>query len=366
MLKKIIAWFMICAMLVSLSPVLATASAADTPSIEAILNNYHQKSFEAQQDADDTSSRSRSTSNQKTLEEETVDTLTAAGYEAYNVTASNYDELEAALQTDFAEMGLSEDCSYVVVVSGEDTSTSNSSGQRATGSSYDIVPAPDGSGASSFTYTYNGTTYTMRFILFTSTTGQYMVKTGSYALYADDDSLVMTILSDVSAYAVAALTSGVASTLISIATLLAGWMPTSDYVELGENGETLHAQTGWTCSAIQIWNSSQNRWVTAQCSAYAVTSAKIAGWVWDADANASVWTEGDATTFTTYSPLYMQYFERYDDAVEAYINGTKSYDHTGDIDFYFSTTAGVLLTGSDGSPLFSHLEEWIVPSYSTS
>ena len=42
----------------------------------------------------------------------TVETLNEAGYEAYNVTADNYDTLEDQLQTDFAEMGLDPNGSY--------------------------------------------------------------------------------------------------------------------------------------------------------------------------------------------------------------------------------------------------------------
>lgn len=72
-----------------------------TPTIEEILNDYHSKAFEAQTAQEEAGTYSRSASGTvKTLEQETVEQLTAAGYEAYNVTGDNFDSLEDSLQTD--------------------------------------------------------------------------------------------------------------------------------------------------------------------------------------------------------------------------------------------------------------------------
>ena len=72
-----------------------------TPTIEEILNDYHSKAFEAQTAQEEAGTYSRSASGTgKTLEQETVEELTAAGYEAYNVTGDNFDSLEDSLQTD--------------------------------------------------------------------------------------------------------------------------------------------------------------------------------------------------------------------------------------------------------------------------
>lgn len=91
--------------------------------VAEILNDYHAKSFEKQiaQESETVRAYARSSgSAEKTLEEETVEELTAAGYEAYNVTSSNYEELEASLKTDFEDLGLDPNESYIIVISGEE------------------------------------------------------------------------------------------------------------------------------------------------------------------------------------------------------------------------------------------------------
>lgn len=83
--------------------------------VAEILNDYHAKSFEKQiaQESETARAYARSSgSAEKTLEEETVEELTAAGYEADNVTSSNYEELEASLKTDFEDLGLDPNESY--------------------------------------------------------------------------------------------------------------------------------------------------------------------------------------------------------------------------------------------------------------
>ena len=85
MFKKIISFMLVFCMLAAFIP---TASAAPNSqpvkSVEEILNEYHTKSFEAQSSKDGTAAaNSRSANgNAPTLEQETVDQLNAAGYEA--------------------------------------------------------------------------------------------------------------------------------------------------------------------------------------------------------------------------------------------------------------------------------------------
>ena len=104
--EKITALALIFAMLLPVSSALAADEQKVTPTIEEILNSYHEKAFEAQTAEERGGASTWSSRSGKTLEEETVDELTAAGYEAYNVTSENYEALEEALQTDFASMGI--------------------------------------------------------------------------------------------------------------------------------------------------------------------------------------------------------------------------------------------------------------------
>lgn len=67
------------------------AESTNSPTVEEILNDYHIKSFEAkiaEQSSETAAYSTRSTGTERTLEQDTVDTLTSAGYEAYSETGS--------------------------------------------------------------------------------------------------------------------------------------------------------------------------------------------------------------------------------------------------------------------------------------
>lgn len=119
--KKIIAILLSCVMLVSISPVVAAEDvpAEPRPTVDEILNEYHQKSFEAALSAQTDTARTytnRSGEGSQTLEQETVNALTSAGYEAYNVTADNFDSLQTSLATNFEKMGMTKEGSYFIVI----------------------------------------------------------------------------------------------------------------------------------------------------------------------------------------------------------------------------------------------------------
>ena len=162
-------------MLVPLSSAVAADEMSAKPTVEEILDEYHRKAFERemQGDTETASTWSRRGGSAKTLEEETVEALTNAGYEAYNVTAGNYDTLEAQLYTDFGEMGLDPNGSYIVVISGGDGEASgNSAGANSrVRPETDLEGPPGSTGNASFEYTQDGTTYTMRYVTVTSATG---------------------------------------------------------------------------------------------------------------------------------------------------------------------------------------------------
>lgn len=137
-------------MLVPFTAAAAADELSESRSMEEILDEYHRRAFEAQAQGNTRSASGNSRSGGQTLEEETVDALTNAGYEAYNVTAGNYDTLEAQLQTDFTAMGLDPEGSYIIVIHGQPE------GSETNGNSRMIDPPTeedfDGPGASEGTF----------------------------------------------------------------------------------------------------------------------------------------------------------------------------------------------------------------------
>ena len=162
MFKKFVSIITVFAVLLAFTPVVAADTAPATPTVESILNNYHEKAFAAQAASDTTSYSPRSGDSALTLEQETVNELNAAGYEAYNVTSDNYDFIEEELGTDLSSLGITNNGSYIVVISGEDSTARSGSGRA-------IVPQPgDGGAGSSFVYSYEGVNYTMRYVTVTA------------------------------------------------------------------------------------------------------------------------------------------------------------------------------------------------------
>ena len=165
MKRKLTAFALVFAMLASLSPAVAADEMSAQPTVEEILSEYHQRAFEAQTrgETDAASTWSRRGGSEKTLEQETVDTLTNAGYEAYHVTADNYETLEDELKTDFGAMSLDPEGSYIVVIHGEDPGKTASTNSRPPSSHPELDQDDTPSGLPS-TYTYDDVTYSVRFV----------------------------------------------------------------------------------------------------------------------------------------------------------------------------------------------------------
>lgn len=364
--RKLMAFALIFTMLASLSPAVAADEMSAQPTVEEILNEYHQKAFEAQTrgDADSTSTWSRRGSSAKTLEQETVDTLTDAGYEAYNVTADNYDTLENELKTDFAAMGLDPEGSYIVVISGEEPSSTN--GARVGGSNIDQSTGDLLDGGSHFEHTHNGTTYQMRYVIVTSATGTSMSVYSTYDLQSNIwyenlamDALDATLVAVVDSMVVIGKQN---IPLGTIASLLFGAAIDENYSEFETGTLSIHASTTWTAQSIQIWESSTEKWKTGQSSASAHTRARCVGYVQNPVTGKSEWKNGEEYSTTRFSAKYSDTSQRLSDAVYGYNNGFIYYDRTGDIDFHLGNETGEIIYTASAGPLFTHAEWWTVPS----
>ena len=360
MTKKMIALITACIMLVTFSPVVAADNVSAPPTIEEILSDFHQKAFEAQMtaEADAPSTYSRGSSvGSKTLEQETVDTLNAAGYTAYNVTGDNYDSLESTLKTDFSAMGLSKNSSYIVVISGEDSSNSNNPNSRLGNiPEYDLID-PGGGGPPSFEHTYNGKTYSMRYVTVTAAEDSNLDIPFSYTIKHSEHSEVWDELLEASLYyaADAFLDNGILGTIISLLT-----NTTNDSnLHLLESGQvTVIGDTLWTLRYLQVFDKDTNTWVNGQSSEYATSSTFCAGYLYNSETNTSERFVGEETVFTVYSPYYYSATQQKNDAVLGYLAYTGGYgsivrDITDDISFYLIDESEHLVGNGNGTFLFA-------------
>ncbi len=349
---------------------LAATNPADDPllpssaSIEAILSVYHTKVFtnEPPNSSDGSVGLSRmSASNTQSLEQEVVSVLNDVGHEAYNVTNSNYQDIEAALSTDFSELDLDTTGSYVIVVSGEDwqsDDTSNSNG-IGTGPDKDFYD-DDGGGASppaTFTYTYSGETYTMRYLIVTAADDTSYLYETLYNLsdIENVDSYKEMLLEGFISISLEEIFSR--STAFNFISLMADWLTDDNLTIWTPSSASIYAMTNWTREYIQVLDEETGMWVSCQCSAYATTATKCTGgFAYNPETNRPESIEGVVQTHVTYSPLYFSLSERKLSAALSSKLGGISWDRTGYIRFFFESATGEINLNLHEHPLFWHVE----------
>lgn len=357
MFKKVISFLLVFCMFAALIPAAsATPDSQPVKSVEEILNEYHAKSFEAQASKDEAAaanSRS-STGNAPTLEQETVDQLNAAGYEAYNVTSDNYSTLETELKTDFAELGIDSNGSYIVVVHGEENPDNTPNGAR-------VVDPPsyedfDGGDGYTFVYTYNGKSYYMRYVTITKTNDSRLEVESLYQL-----SNIRFINNHVEELLDATLLAGIdeitGAPISTVLDLFQNWV-TDDNLTIIQPGDvSIFAETKWTREYIQVWDSSRNVWCTSQCSSYANSLAKcVFGFQDNPNTGSSDFTTGPTYSTRTYSTQFNNKDQRKANAMFAYGRSEVSYDLVGNIKFYLVDANNEVVFTSGNQPLFTHQE----------
>lgn len=367
MKTKLIALTLVFAMIASHSPAVAADEVSAQPTVEEILKVYHQKAFDEQirGDTDTASTWSRRSGKAKTLEQETVDILADAGYEAYNVTADNYEALEEELHTDFADMGLVPEGSYIIVINGEDPAESISSGGT---SAYNISPNPEiigpPDGGSPYDYVYNGITYSVRFVSVVSTSEvTNLIKNTNFTR---EDSFWLDKLANgvLDTAIITAIDFGINTglgfpvPLATIASLIFDAAGNTVYTLLKPGTLTIHATTTWTLNAVQVWSDIYGEWKTTQYSASATSRARCAGYLYDQSTLESSWYSGPEFSNTRYSAKYNNMSDRKLDAVLAFRANTKVYDRTGDIGFFLGSPNGEAVYFVEDGALFTHTETW--------
>ncbi len=351
--RKLTALALSFAMLASFPSAVAADEPSAQPTVEEILSEYHAKAFAAQQQGEvaPASSRSRQ-SNTKTLEQETVDALNAAGYTAYNVTAESYEALEKELKTDFGAMGMQENGSYIVVIEGTESDATPDDGvQPASTISPEIeLGQPDDTGAYPATYTYNGVTYDVRFITVTSAEGGWSDRTESTL---GEMGLAHKTWKELAEFCLLTVLDNLAQgPYASIASLLAKLVTDDGVIHLSPGAMNVFAYTTWNRQFIQVYWRDKGYWCGAQCSEYANITAYTSGAVLNESTNFFDIVQGDTIKNTIYSADYFDINKRLYDAVSAMVHGANIPHDRVDVKFYLGQDDLTLQPGSEY--LFTH------------
>lgn len=350
MLKKTIALTLIFALLAPTSSALATASETNamsepsSPSLEEILNEYHSKSFYAQ------STGISLCSGEKSLEEETVETLNNAGYEAYYVTGDNYNELEELLQTDFSAMGLNNESFYIVTLDCDS-------------SSYDYAGGT--SRSSSFYYTYNGVQYLMRRITITSSDNKAEMVVNRIDSINDDTLFCNLMTNTLETLLVAGIDKLTVVPLATIALLTGGAYSTNSKIDLDTDKLVFNTSSAWTCNIIQIYDGNAKCWRTAQYSEYVSSRARASGSIYNEATCDFDDYYGQLYSITTYSDYYKDSETRKKLAASAYESGRFYPDYITSIKFYLGETRGSVVYTGDANLICEHSVCYTVPRSSS-
>lgn len=346
----------------------ALSAAAEPVTMESILSDFHAQSFSA--DGQDSN----------TIKQKTINQLTEAGYSAYDLNPATLSSLENSLNTDFSAMGLDPEGSYLIIVSGEDQPSAEISPITPPGGT-DICGFGDGDalppihqydpdqppGGDTFSYTYNGTTYLMRYVTVLSSDMESELYVEKDYLLSNIDNLDRfinvfpdTVLSITSLLADEVPILSTLSTLADIASLIGNSCDVlfnGPLTSLDPETLVLRSATAWTRSYIQVYNNELSRWHTAQWSSYAISRSHFdGGYVLPEGSDEPVQFGGISRKATTYSPFYNNPSERKYRAVLGYNTGDILGDGTGDIHFYFVCPDGEINFGVSNAPLITHEE----------
>lgn len=372
--RKVIALFLIFAMLATFSPAVAADEMSAKPTVEEIIIEYHQTAFadETGSDASSNSTWSNRSRNVSTLEQETVDTLTDVGYTAYHMSPDNYEVLEAELKTDFSNLGIDPNGEYIIVISGADQSAFDSPNSYSTfGSEPGQEEAPDGGGSTFFEYVYNGTTFYMRYLTITPTVSNGMTDSLTYAV--QPNSFGGDTIKEIAKTFLVTVAEGVAGEAVGgtvpiglVLSLLDDLYTDENFLELDSEAVTIQSDSFWTCKLLQIWTASSNCWDTAQCSEFVVSSATTSYLVDNPVTQQPERQYSDEYKNTHYSPKYYNESQKILDAIDHYdrVNSSISLDCIYTVDFYYSTEDNEVQWNNTTKPLFTHERSFSIPAHS--
>ena len=316
-------------LLISATPVSAESSGVQTwpqRSLEEIFDQYHTQIRAAEIIADARSGNAllKSTSNlqtaKTTAKAEAISALTSAGYEAYDVNPSSFYDIEELLQTDFAEMELCPDFSYIVVIGDGDSQT------RGAGPSY--------------FYTYNGTTYSLRTFSITAADDPNYAKS-SYAnvLSSSSTTLIQNCL-DTSIYAVLGSISPWLGAVAGICGLSVSMFGTAQSSTLLLNGAA-----NWTRVYTQVLSAS-GVWLSSSCIESVHVLTYMSGSYYNASSNSMKPVPTNESTTTQYSTYYSDGTWRNQYAVIGHNAGIIVYDPGSfpSVKFSYGGTVKITLT----------------------
>ncbi len=315
-LRKFVASGLLLAM-VSNSIPLTSVAAVDTPvsiSKEAIMNEYRQNVAEAY-----AISATPAQVNVESYMKQTVHKLNAAGFEAYYVSSETYDEVETELKTDLSDMQLSPEYSYIITLGEDSPETRERYGNE-------------------YSYTYNGTTYTMRTVTVDASDGdvRYSQSKPVDMLSTFGDELIQSILNTVITSYADYVSGGVLGTLADIL-----GFDYTDYQPSNQNTLTATCYVEWTRTYHQVLSPYDSYWYNGAYTEYADYGMDIDGRLYNNNKGRyDIVSEKNAVEERLTAPNYTNKAAVNRSAVVGFLGGYIVGDSTGGIEIEYEDTYG--------------------------
>lgn len=284
--------------------------------MEEILTSYQEKTLEQGTKAVAVSAQQ----NELTLQEETVALLNEEGFEAYAVNDVTYEDVQNTLGTELEEIGVRRGYSYIIVMDNEDAGNGDAQVRSSAGAS--------------FSYTFNGVTYTLRRVTVTSADDSRMFQNTPSAPLLKNENVASVIRNCLNTAITAYLDaiSGVAH-LGTVASLCGFDVATLQRPSGGSL--TLEANTHWTRKYTQVWSSYDQKWLNGSCVEYATLNSYTHGSYFEAAINDAVQLYRKDATRYSHSKNYSNTTWQNQYAVVGYLNSFIQYDTVGNVQYKY-------------------------------
>ena len=250
------------------------------------------------------------------IRSDTVEKLNMAGIEAYDVNTQTFESVEEVLNTDFEELGLDKECSYIITVSGESDNDNELSSRLTVGSS--------------FNHTYGGTTYQLRYLTITAADdSSYGKATTVNLLNSSSETLIVNCLNTAILTTISSINTPL-GVVASICGLDVSKINTARTMTLNTN-----CGTNWTRVHTQVYSSYDKMWLTGSSVEYVKATSTLSGQYYNKSNNIYTSVPQNPKTTTKYSSKYYDATWKKDQAVAGYKISVIKWDTVGSVQYKY-------------------------------
>lgn len=247
--------------------------------------------------------------------------LNEEGIKSYIIDSNNYEFMQEKLNTDFKELGLDSQYTYLIT---ENSSTENNT--RSTTSS-------------EFSYTYNGTSYRMKYLTITAADDPAFAKSSGVNVLK---STSRTLLENCLNTAINAYISAIYAPLGTVASICG--LNISNFASGQQSTLNLNGAANWTRVYTLVYSENSAMWYRGSCVESVYVYSCMSGTYYDAATNTMKSVPQNEQGSTKYSSYYSDFEWRKRNAViyMLNLNGCR-YDSVGDVSFYYGNVKKITL-----------------------